>query len=310
MANERYGNNYLTCLGKEASYGTEQTTYEVILPDKVEMKKTIASIDISQKTGTLEKKNTEMHAGYTGGTVAISGELKTGADANTHHGILLEAMFNDSASVFNIPAVGTTPNSYTIYQYFNDDAGHKAVGCVLESLEIAGSSGGAITYTANFRAKTITYETDLSALTDPFSSVPAITPALFANTTVQLIGDDTNISKINSFTLSLTNSFADEANMYQNSNTKLLEILTGFAGSLSVEWNYDKTNNSDVEAKLMTTASDAITITDGTNSWILSTFGKYTEYQFSDPDKGIFTSRLSKTLMSDASNDAVAITIT
>lgn len=313
MANERYGNNYLAVLGKEASYGTEQKTYEVILPDKVEMKKTIASIDISQKTGVLSKKNTEKLAGYTGGEVTLSGQLSPGADADSVHGILLEAMFADSSSAFEVPAVGTSPFSYTIYQYFNDNKGTLGLGCVLNSFGISGSSGGGIEYTAGFRPKSITYEDDVSDVVggDPFSSIPDITPAIFADTTLTTMGGENNISTMNSFSIDLTNTYADDALIYQNANAKSQEILTGFEGSFTAEWNYDKANDSDISGKLMADAltSVVLAITDGTQTWTYTLYGKVTDYSFADPDKGIFTSSMTMELMSDASNIPISIAI-
>jgi len=311
--NERYGNDYLTCIGKEVTYGTEQTTPEVVLPDKCEMKKVVVPIEISQKTGSLVKQDTEMVAGYTAGEVVLSGEVVPGATADLAHGILLEALMHVSATPFIAQAIGTAPFSYSIHQYFNDDKGHKGLGCVLASLELAGSTGGMITYSTTMRAKSVAFEQDFSVNpTDPFASIPSFAPAIFALTTLTTLGGETNITKLNSFSLSLSNLFADDALVYQNANVKAQEILTGLEGSFNVEWNYDKTNNVDVEGKLMVDALTSIVfaITDGANTWTFTLFGKITEYIPADPDKGIFVSSLQMTLMEDGSNEAISIAIT
>ena len=322
MANERYGNNYLVALGVQTDYDTENPEYTVVLPDKVEMKKTIAAIDISQKTGVLSKKNTEKLAGYTGGEVTLSGQLVPGSGVTNLHGILLEAMFTGT-SAFVVPGVGTTPNSYSIYQFFNsDDKGNIGLSCVMESFNITGSSGGGIDYTANFRPKAVTYEANLASGDhivenasdeDPFVNIPDITPAIFADTTLTTMGGATAITTLNSFSIDLTNTFADDASIYQNSNTKSQEILTGFEGSFTAEWNYNKSATGDpaISADLMADAltSIVLAITDGTNIWTFTLYGKVTEYSFADPDKGIFTSSMTMELMSDDSHIPVSIAI-
>ena len=309
MANgQRYGNDYLCLVGKEASYGTEQDEYTATLPYKVEMKRTVAPIDVSLKTGTLEKQGCEMQSGYTGGSVTISGALDTGSSITTSPAIFLEAMFQDSATPFAIPTVGTTPLSYTIYQYFvSDEKMHKAIGCVLESFEITGSSGGAIEFTATFRAQMITYEqTDATVDVPTFS---CITHALYGDVEVSAFAGLGHITKINSFTLSLTNVFADDAKVYQNSSTKQLEILTGLEGSLTFDWNYDKTYDSEVSGELVDSVLADTLVLVGSSTWTITTFGKYTDYSFADPDKGIFASNFSKTLMSDGTDKAISIAV-
>lgn len=309
MSNERYGNDYLCLVGKEATYGTEQDEYTATLPYKVEMKKSVAPIDVSLKTGSIEKQGCEMVAGYTGGSVTISGALDSGQSVTTSAAIFLEAMFQDSATPFAIPAVGTAPLSYTIYQYFvSDSKMHKALGCVLESFEITGSSGGTIEFTATFRAKSIEYEQTDASVTSP--TFACITPALYGGITIAKFGGDSNITKINSFTLSLTNVFADDAKVYQNSATKLQEILTGIEGSLTIDWNYDKVNDSDITGNIVDESVADSLVLHGTGVWTIETYGKYTDYSFADPDKGIFSSNFSKTLMTkDATHKAISVTV-
>jgi len=308
MANERYGNDYLCLIGKQSDYSTEQETYTATLPYKVEMKKTVAPIDVSLKTGNLEKQECEMKSGYTSGTVTITGALDTSSSVTTSPAIFLEALFQDSVSPFAINKVGTIPNAYTIYQYFvSDDKINVAIGCVLESFEITGASGGTVDFTATFRAKSISYEQTNSNVSAPTFS--CINPTLYGAITVSKFGNGTAITSINSFTLSLTNIFADDTSVYQNSVTKQQEILIGLEGTLSIEWNYDKSNDNDIYGNLVGTVSNDTINLVGSSTWLISTNGKYTEYNSSDPDKGIFTSSFSKTLMSDGSDKAISISI-
>ena len=310
MANERYSNNYLTVIGKETEYGKQQLTYAVILPDKLELKKTIASIDIAQKTGVLTKKNTEKLAGYTGGTGAQSGDLVPGVLAASTLAIMLEALFQDTGTPFIVPAIGTVPLSYSLFQFFNDDNANTGTGCVLESLDIAGSGGGAITYAANWRSQEVLYEATPTLVGgDPFGSIPSVVPAVFALTTLDLFGGDTNITKLNSFSLSLKNTFVEDPLIYQNSNKKIQEIIKGFEGSLNIEWNYDKENDDDISGKLMsnTLTTVTFTISNGSQDWTFTMYGMVTDYSPSEPDKSIFTSSMVFELMSDTSHAAISV---
>ncbi len=326
MANERYGNNYLTCIGKEATYGTS-ASYDVILPDKCEMKETVATIDIPMKTGVLEKTNYETQAGYKSGTVTISGNLYCASNASSasneaaFHAIFLNALFDNggvvsgSYNTFDFPAIGTTPYSYTIYQYFNDDDGHKARGCVLETFDITGSTGGMIEYTATFRAKSVSYEVSVSdAGSDPFSSIPELYPETFSSVSFGYIGGASEISSVNSFSLSISKTFADDAVLFQNNNTKQQEIVTGYEGTFTAEWNYSSSWH-EVANDLMSASVRQDVFYLGYMSspqkpyWRIYTHGKYTDYTLPDPDKGIFKASLSKTLMTEGSDEALQISV-
>lgn len=315
MANERYANNYLTTIGVEGTYGTEAADYEVVLPNKVEIRKIIASIDVSGiKTGSLDMQKCEKQSGYESGEATISGGLNTGADADTLHGILLEAFFMDSTTPFVVPAVGTAVKSYTVHQYFNDDTAATMLGSVCEGFDITGDSGGIINFTSKFRGLSASYENNVAVKpsSDPFSSIPETCPVLFSNATLTTLGTQSNITTMNSFSLSLVNEYADDKNIYQNAVAKAQEILTGSTGTFTIEWNYDSANDDDVHAKIMATAlaSVVFALTDGVSTWTFTLFGKITDYTPADPEKGIFTSSMNMTLMGDSSNESVSVAIT
>jgi len=314
MANERRGNNYLVTMGIESAYGTESANYEVILPNKIEMKKLIATIDVSgQKTGALDMQKCEKQSGYESGEATISGGLTTAADVDTLHGILLEAFFMDSATPFVVPAVGTAPKAYTLHQYFNDDKSFKMLGSVCETLEISADSGGIVNFSSKFRGKAVTWENDVSSKPsgDPFTAIPEVCPVLFSNAVLSTLGTQSNITKMNSFNLSLSNTYAEDKIIYQNAATKAQEILTGSTGTFTCEWNYDSVNDDDVNGKIMsgTLATVVFALTDGSNVWTFSLAGKITDYQPNDPDNGIFTSSMTMQLMGDSSTESISVAI-
>ena len=315
MANERYGNKYLVLLGEETSgYGTEQTSYTATLPDKVEMKEETSAIEISQKTGDIETWKGEYLAGTKKGTVTISGQLAIDTGITTH-GILFDAFFSnyDGTDTFDNPAAGA-PQSYTIYQYFTSDSNYNvAVGCVAESLEISGAVDGAIEYSITFRAKSISREESASPPTAP--SYTDTEPLLFQRVSVTRlvdITDEDRINEINSFSLTLNNTFADDNLIYQNSSTKSQELRCGFNGQLNVEFNYDSTHSEDVYDHIMGSGltKGNLRLDDPAVSeyFMIETKGKITEYTIADPDKCIFTNSFTKELMGDDSTAAITIT--
>ena len=301
----RYGNDYLILLGKETSYGTEQTTYTATLPDTVTMKEEISQIAVSQKSYSYEKQKNEIQKGTIGGTVEITGELAYD-NGLTKHGILLEAFFDDSTSPFENQTVGTAKNSYTIYQYFSDGKVNKAVGCVLQTLNISGAFNDVIKYTATFRAKEITREATVTLTTPTY---PEIKPFLFCNVSVTIHG--TSGVKINSFDLNLQNILADDKFVYQNSCSKTGEYKTAFQGTLKIQKTYDESSDTTIIDDILsdTLAQDKITLTDGLDQWDINTYGKVTEANLPDPDKTIFEFDFTKELMADSSNKAILIDV-
>ena len=307
MANERYGSKYLTLLGEETGgYGTEQTNYDATLPDTVEMKEEVSAIELSQKTGDLEKQKSEYLAGLRKGTVTISGQLAID-DGITTHGLIFDAFFSND-TVFSNSGVGA-PQSYTIYQYFTDDNSYNtAVGCVAESLEITGEVDGAIEYTITFRAKSISREESGDPPSEP--SYADLRPLLFQNVASDIIADNTDIDTINSFSLTLNYAFADDNLVYQNSTTKSQELRCSFNGQLNIEFNYDSTHSSDVYDNIMgaTLLTDTLGLyTDTADYFEITTEGKITEYTIADPDKCIFTNSFTKELLGSSAKDAIEI---
>lgn len=305
----RYGNDYLVLLGKETSYGTEQTSYTATLPDTCVMKTTKSTIDVKQKAYGYEEKKDSVQAGYTGGTVEISGEL--GLDAGiTQHGILFAAFFDDDTTPFVNQAVGTSKQSYTIYRAYSDGAKvDVALGCVLESLKLSGGSGDAIKYSATFRAKSVAFE-QFPILATP--TYPEIQPLLFCDVTAKIQGSTGHA--INSFDLTLTNTFVEDSKIYQNSCTKKGEYKTGFTGELKIEKNYDETNDADIITNLLSTSLTPDTITlnnsDSSHRFAITTYGKTTDVNLPDPDNSIFQFDFTKKLMADNSNVAIEIAYT
>ncbi|MBT6045395.1 MAG: hypothetical protein HOG49_01120 [Candidatus Scalindua sp.] len=300
----RIGNNYKLAIELETTYGTPVESSATFLPDVCEMKDAVAKGEVPANTGTLLPQATGVQPGYKTGTVTIKGAL---SDA---HEVLLPAMLSASSPYVMNPSQKTN-YSYTIYQILDestDDTVHRATGCVCESFKITGEGGGVITYEATFKTDGAIdrEETIAGGLT---YTTPTVDPFLFADTTCIRYG---GVTAYNSFSLDIGKTFADDKNVFQNSNTKTFEAITSTNATMNMEWNYDTAADASIYDTILddTCNVDSIVLNDGSNSWTLTTYGKYDSYDSPDPDKGIYIGNFVKGLLYDGTNQPLTITIT
>ncbi len=313
----RYGYGYLITVFKEQDSGTgsgygnymgDYSSMDRILASTIEMKPTREAISVRAKTDTMEPWNSEMLAGRQGGTVTIRGEL------SYLHDVLLQALFTKTSSPYQVQTV-KKPNSYEIHQFFTDDRkGNVATGCVLESLNISGESGGTVTVEAVFRARTIETEVDFTAgdyVSYGLVAAPYVRPFLVGDIhSIDLF--DSSYSSFNTFSLSLSNKFVNDNALFQNSFVKQRELIEGFGGEATFDTNYDSTVGWFEDELLSTDVSAGnidFTMTDGTHHWAVETNGKITAVNPADPDRQIFNFAATVQLMADNSNPSVKITI-
>jgi len=188
-----------------------------------------------------------------------------------------------------------------------------ATGCRLETLEIS-KNGDYIGYTATFRAQTIDDMVDLSSgqswaltgVTD--TKYPESTPFLWQDTTCSLIGA---LVKMNTFSLTLTNTFMSDDLAFQNGQEKTRDYICGSSGVLTAEWIYDTTHDATVYDNLysQTCMRDVITITNGLVSWTITTEGQYTDYTKPDKENCLYVGGFTKQLLGDGSNTAISIAV-
>lgn len=306
MANTyRYGNNYQIAVFDESAYGTAEDSGAAayVYPDKIEMEESIEQIDIAQKTEERQKLQNEVLAGKKSATA-----VQTGVLTDTHIGLIKGLLLDlDASSAFGSDTAPDTTNGYssTIYQYFSDDKVNKLTSGVLESLEISGSSGEPINYTANYRGYQLDREEDESeGVTAP--SVQVLTPFLFEDVSSIQVAGNGALDSITSFSLTLENSFAPDEILYNNNNQKTAEILCRRTGTLEFTWEYNSSHNPTI---MNTSANESkFTLTDGTNNWAFSLYGKVSSYTTPDPDNCIFTGSCTIDLMGTSSHNIYTIT--
>jgi len=315
------GHGTIVTMGRETTYGTVFLTPTVKLPDMFEYSFGDSQVTVPQKTQTLEGKVKTSQSGRKSPTVTLSGVLTYAG-----HEELLKAFFGQVTGtpyVFMITdvAISTAGYSYTIActvptATSNLGKGVVALGCRLETLEIS-RNGDYVGYTATFRAKSIddqaTHSWVLSGLTDTDSTYPELAPFLWQDVVVSLIDDGQ--AAANTFSLTLTNTFADDDINFQNKQTKQKDYKCSSGGVLTAEFLYDVTADAIVYDNILnqTCYADQIILYesgDATDYWTIATEGQYIEYSKPDKENCIYVSSYTKQLMGDGDNKAISIAIT
>jgi len=304
----RIGKNYRVLIAPETTYGVAASGSFTELPDTIEFSQVVNAINVSAKTGTLQKQSFETLEGTSVANVTMNGNFSP-----SHSVVLDMAMFDTSSPRTIQSSQPTSSYSYTIYRVYTDDEKLDYVaGCTAESLNITGNSGEVVQYNLTLRGKSITKEAASGSITGLTlsSCAPGVEPFLFANVTADML--DTNITAINSFDLGLVNGFQGDAEIYQNSSTKNLEILTSVDATLNFSWNYDKDNDAEVYDNLLSTSlvDNDINLVATSGTFAIKTNGKYTEYTVPDPDNGVFVSSAVVEILSDCDNSTEGLTIT
>jgi len=310
----------IVCLGRETTYGTAFKTPTVKLPDMMDYTFGNEQIVLPQKTQTLAPMVNTSYDGRNAPTVTLSGVL-----TDTHEE-LLGAFFGATTGAYVIAAADIAADaagySYTIVQAVpaaSDDLGDGVVatGCRLETLSIT-KNGAYIGYTATFKAKTIDDMVGLSTVGDSWiltgitdTTYPELTPFLWQDTTCSLL-DTAAVTKLNTFSLDLTNEFVDDDLSFQNGETRTSLAKCATTGTLTAEWIYDTTSDATAYDNLMsqTPQTDNIILTDGTATWTIATEGQYTDYAKPDKDKCLFTGNFTKQLMGSSAVVPITVTIT
>lgn len=312
MAN-RYGRNPVVMLAKESPFGTINKTITNKHADTLNIKKVVNSVDIGQKTGTKEPKAKQSAAGYESVEVTLEGVL------TANHEWLLEALSGDASSPY-VLASNVVP-SYSFFNYWNDDTTQHydvAYGCKLTEFSVTSEGEGHVTYSATFRGKGRTMEVVdaagdalvLTAVTD--SSMPSDAPMLAPDTTCEIEGTTAQIANMISGGLSISNAPADDTIIYQNSRTMLELPICSHSGTASFSWVYDTVKDANIYDNLVgTLQKDTMTLTDGSATWAIVTYGKITDYDRPIPEACKIISSLTKQLMgsNDGTNKALEVTV-
>lgn len=304
--------NTLVCIGAEDDYGELQDTPTEKFADMMEVSLGTEVVDIPQKTQTTIPQVNEAQKGREMPTVTLSGAF------TFDHMILFTAATGCAASPYTWQTLDVASDSgehsYTIIQArpaaSNLGKGIVAIGCRLESLEIT-KNGQYIGYTANFRAKSVDYEVDLSGY--PLTGItnttfPDAQPFMWHNTECSLL-DEKEVNSLNTFTLTLNNEFMDDDIAFQNAQNRARDYICRRSGQLTAEWLYGTTDDDQVYGNEVsqTLQKENIMIGDGVHIVTIQTEGQYREYTRPDKENCLYLGSFTKELMGDS--DSTPLTI-
>jgi len=323
MGNYRSGNKYRVAIGLETSLGSGNThstggttpTLSVrwedltVMPVKLELSPDRQMIDTNYKTGTSQATAYEQVQGVTDGTFTLSGKLSLGYE------ILLQAMFHQSP-VGNTYTFDDTPpiaKSLVMMKVWDDAivGSYKvdiAKGCAVDSLVITGRSKEAIEFTMSGRITDHEREVEqVITGTDPGLTFPAVVQ--FGDIVYNgRFGEQT---RLNEFSLTLTNIYIDDTKRYTNSMSRLRDIILRQEGELNVKGLFKQETTErnpmddiGVDKRL----SESITLVSGMRSWVIVFQALVTAFDSADPDRDLFESNVTmKAIVNNIVQNSVSI---
>ena len=232
--------------------------------------------------------------------------------------MLFETFLDKTDDTYTVPSAQKTNYSYTIYQLWEestDDVVTRAKGCVLESFKLTGESSGVVQYEATFRANgKIEREFSVTGgLT--YTSLGDCEPFPMYDTTFEREGSE---MKINSMSFSYNHTFADDNKIFQNSAQKTFDLITGCESSVEVEWNYARgyadtsLNDSVIYDNLLSATLKTLNFIfmDASGREIkMVSKGKYMTYDSPDPDKGIYTGKVTQKLLDNGVDEMLEFNV-
>ena len=324
MGNYRSGNKYRVAIGLETSLGSGYTHSEAgspptlsirwddltVMPVKLELNPDRQLIDTNYKTGTSQATAYEQVQGVTDGTFTLSGKL------SLDYEILLQAMFHQSPVDHKYTFEDTPPDakSLVMMKVWDDapvDSKYKvdiAKGCAVDSLVITGRSKEAIEFTMSGRITDHEREVEqVIAGTDPGLTFPDVVQ--FAD--IGYIGDIGERTRLNEFSLTLTNIYIDDTKRYTNSMSRLRDIILRQEGELNVKGLFKQETtelNPMDDIGIDNQLQEYITIVSGMSSWDIVFQALVTAFDSADPDRDLFESNVTmKAIASDNVENSVSI---
>lgn len=324
MGNYRSGNKYRVAIGLETSLGSGNTHSEAgnpptlsirwddltVMPVKLELNPDRQLIDTNYKTGTSQATAYEQVQGVTDGTFTLSGKL------SLDYEILLQAMFHQSPVDHKYTFEDTPPDakSLVMMKIWDDtviESKYKvdiAKGCAVDSLVITGRSKEAIEFTMTGRMTD--HEREIEQIitgTDPGLTFPDVVQ--FGD--IVYNGEFGEKTRLNEFSLTLTNIYIDDTKRYTNSMSRLRDIILRQEGELNVKGLFKQETtelNPMDDIGIDNQIQETITIVSGMSSWDINFQALVTAFDSADPDRDLFESNVTmKAIASDNVENSVSI---
>lgn len=272
----------------EVTYGVAPTDFETTMTmhNALSLNYELGKEQINQvvRNGSLGRSECEIKAGRQNGTVTLAGRLTKENSPWLFAGITLNTQgAGTTASPWTVEEQGAK-YSYTIMRYDSDaDTADIFAGATMSTLSLS-SSGVEVMFDATFRTQPKTEATDVSAWTGTKPVATCEEDVLFSALT---IANTLIPSFINSITLTLTNEFAPDNQLFQNSTTKAKEVCIGTTGQMSVSYIYDSALGND--AKVLEDAGVSVVVTTLSltgYSLVIRNAVKLINVNVPDPEKG------------------------
>jgi len=327
MGNYRSGNKYRVAIGLETSLGSGNThstggttpTFSVrwddltVMPVKLELNPDRQLIDTNYKTGTSQATAYEQVQGVTDGTFTLSGKLSLGYE------ILLKAMFHQTPvdHKYTFDDTPPTAKSLVMMKVWDDapvNLKYKvdiAKGCAVDSLVITGRSKEAIEFTLTGRLTDHQREIEqIITGNDPGLTFPDVVQ--FGD--IAYSGNFGEKTRLNEFSLTLTNIYIDDTKRYTNSMSRLRDIILRQEGELNLKGLFKQETTElnpmddiGVDKQLL----ESITLVSGTSYWLIIFQALITAIDSADPDRDLFESNVTmKAIVSAGVENSVSIQIT
>lgn len=324
MGNYRSGNKYRVAIGLETSLGSGNTHSEAgspptlsvrwedltVMPVKLELNPDRQLIDTNYKTGTSQATAYEQVQGVTDGTFTLSGKL------SLDYEILLQAMFHQSPVDHKYTFEDTPPTakSLVMMKVWDDapvESKYKvdiAKGCAVDSLVITGRSKEAIEFTMTGRMTD--HEREIEQIIT--GTYPGLTfPGVVQFGDIVYNGEFGEKTRLNEFSLTLTNIYIDDTKRYTNSMSRLRDIILRQEGELNVKGLFKQETtelNPMDDIGIDNQLQEFITIVSGMSSWVIDFHALVTAFDSADPDRDLFESNVTmKAIASDNVENSVSI---
>lgn len=274
-----HGFNSVLRVVDQTAYGVSTSTWvgtDVFNDVSVEMTDNTQLVNRTIRSQNVKQTSCEYIKGKSGGTVTINGQLT--ADKK----FLLQGATNDftMTTPYATDVTGAaTIYSVTLIKDYGDSKYDIATGCVLTSLEFTLADSW-VQFSATFDAKQVKLRTATTITgTKP---QPSCEPVFSKQNIV------TSPSNILDFTFNITNEYDDERISYGTSLTKVRQILNKQMASLTYNSLLDSLETLDtVDGTTLNTVE--ITISDGTQDWLITLNGKLQSVNLADEQRQSYT---------------------
>ena len=264
------------------------------------MKPVNEAIDVSLKTNTNQPTLCEKLAGREKGALTISGEV-----AESNLGSFMKLITHDTTSPLTVTGTKDV-KTFQIVEVFSDGTDELinfAFGCRLDSIKIAGSGNGMLTYDLAITSLTpalMQTTTQLPNLPEYADIVVPCADTAFTDVAFS------SLAEVNNFDFTITDNYASDDVAFLNSNTKSAEYFIGMTGEFNYTRIYNCGNvveNTDLYKAVLIPE----TITIGTDTLLINY--RITDSDSPDQGKDIMIETVKCELVSDASNESVTYTI-